>query len=547
MDRSSTVVYQIYPKSFCDASGDGWGDIQGVISRLDYLQELGINCIWFNPMCISPQKDNGYDVQDYRNIDPRYGTMADFEQLVAECRKRGIDIMLDMVFNHTSTKHEWFQKALQGDPKYKAYYIWKKGKGLGVPPNNWQSKFGGPAWEYVPKFDEWYLHLFDVSQADLDWTNPAVRKEMADIVNFWMKKGVHGFRFDVINEISKSSFEDDPNNFDGRQFYTDQPLVHTYLKELNENSFGNDPEAMTVGEMSSTTVKNCSGYAGDDSHELSSVFSFHHLKVDYKDGKKWELQPFDFMQLKHLLNEWQVGMQENHAWNALFWNCHDQPRSVSRFGNDTKYRKESAKMLAAAIHLMRGTPYIYMGEEIGMPNAGFDDISQYRDVESINAYHILQQEGKSEQEILHILNERSRDNARTPMCWDSSEKAGFTTGTPWIPLGKTHKEINVENDRKDPESIFAWYQKLISLRKSMKIIEDGTYVPMLEKHPSVLAYQRIWKNEKLTVLCNFYGTQTQADLDDTAGSEILLTNVHRDSIDAHMTLQPYECLVLYKK
>jgi trehalose-6-phosphate hydrolase len=546
MDRNSTVVYQIYPKSYKDSNGDGWGDIRGVISKLDYLQKLGINCIWFNPMCVSPQRDNGYDVEDYRVIDPRYGTMADFEELAKECKKRGIDIMLDMVFNHTSTRHEWFQKAMAGDPKYKNYYLFRKGKGPGIPPNNWQSKFGGPAWEYVPKFDEWYLHLFDVTQADLNWTNPEVRQEMADIVNFWRSKGVHGFRFDVINEISKESYEDDPNHYDGRQFYTDQPLVHTYLKELNQRSFGQDPEAMTVGEMSSTTVENCAGYAGADSHELSSVFSFHHLKVDYKNKMKWELQPFDFMELKQLLNTWQTGMEERNAWNALFWNCHDQPRSVSRFGDDQKYRKESAKMLAAVIHLMRGTPYIYMGEEIGMPNAGFTDISQYRDVESTNIHDILKKQGKSEEEIMHILAVRSRDNARTPMAWDDSQNAGFTDGTPWIEPGTTYKEINVKNDLSDPDGIFVWYQKLIHLRKTMKIIQDGWYTPLLEDHPSVLAYERTYQNEKMIVLSNFYGKETEVTLpESTDDYDILLTNVHRTEASRTMTLRPYESLVLY--
>ena len=295
MSKKDKIVYQIYPKSYQDSNHDGWGDIQGVISRLDYLKELGINYIWFNPMIVSPQRDNGYDVADYRNFDPRYGTMEDFEQLAVEAKKRGIDIMFDMVFNHTSTAHEWFQRALNGEEKYKNYYIWKKGKGPGVPPNNWQSKFAGSAWEYVEKFDEWYLHLFDVTQADLDWTNPDVRKECADIVNFWRSKGVHGFRFDVINLISKSSYEDDPNNYDGRQFYTDGPKEHEYLKELNLNSFGQDDDHLTVGEMSSTTIENCVQYAGEDCNELDMVFSFHHLKVDYKNQMKWELQDADFM------------------------------------------------------------------------------------------------------------------------------------------------------------------------------------------------------------------------------------------------------------
>lgn len=546
MSKQDKIVYQIYPKSFQDSNHDGWGDIQGVISRLDYLQELGINYIWFNPMLVSPQKDNGYDVKDYRSLDPRFGTMEDFEELVSEAKKRGIDIMFDMVFNHTSTEHEWFQKALAGDEKYKNYYIFKKGKGPGVPPNNWQSKFSGSAWEYVEKFDEYYLHLFDPSQADLDWTNPDVRRECADIVNFWRAKGVHGFRFDVINLISKASFEDDPNNYDGRQFYTDGPREHEYLKELNRNSFGQDQEHLTVGEMSSTTIENCIRYAGDDCEELDMVFSFHHLKVDYHNKMKWELQPVDFMELKQLFNTWQIGMQEGHAWNALFWNCHDQPRSVSRFGNDKKYRKESAKMLACALHMMRGTPYIYQGEEIGMTNAYFTDISQYADVESTNIYDVLIQEGKSKEEVLHILQERSRDNARTPMQWDDSENGGFSDVKPWLQAADSYRSVNVKNDRANEDSVFAFYQKLIRMRKEMPVVQEGLFVPMLEEHPDVFAYQRKWNGETLTCLNNFTDHETSVDLECTDG-EVILSNYDTPHISSHMVLQPYETVVVYQK
>ncbi len=546
MSFQDKVIYQIYPKSFQDTNGDGWGDMQGVIQHLDYLKELGIDYIWFNPMTVSPQKDNGYDVADYRSFDPRFGTMEDFEQLSAECAKRNIGIMFDMVFNHTSTEHEWFQKALEGDEKYKNYYIWKKGKGDGVPPNNWQSKFGNSAWAYVEKFDEWYLHLFDPTQADLNWENPEVRKECVDIVNFWRSKGVHGFRFDVVNLISKSSYEDDPNNYDGRQFYTDGPREHEFLQELNLNSFGQDEDHITVGEMSSTTLENCVKYAGADCHELDMVFSFHHLKVDYKNQYKWELQSMDFMGLKNLFIKWQTGMQDANAWNALFWNCHDQPRSVSRFGDDQKYRKESAKMLATTIHMMRGTPYIYMGEEIGMPNAYFTDIRQYRDVESTNIFEILKSEGKSEEEIYRILQERSRDNARTPMPWDDSEYGGFTTGTPWITMGTTHKEINVADTLKEEDSIFSHYQKLIQLRKTMKIVSIGKYVPMLEDHPSIYAYGREYENERMIVLNNFYGENTEVNLE-LDGYEVLLSNYKDTTVSNHMTLRPYESVVLYKK
>ena len=546
MAKKDKIDYQIYPKSFQDTNHDGWGDIRGVIEHLDYLQELGINYIWFNPMIVSPQRDNGYDVADYRQFDPRYGTMEDFEDLVREAGKRGIDIMFDMVFNHTSTEHEWFKRALAGEEKYKNYYIWKKGKGPGVPPNNWQSKFAGSAWEYVEKFDEWYLHLFDVTQADLDWTNPEVRKECSDIVNYWRAKGVHGFRFDVINLISKWSYDDDPNEYDGRQFYTDGPREHEYLKELNRTSFGQDEEHLTVGEMSSTTIENCVQYAGADSNELDMVFSFHHLKVDYKNQMKWELQDADFMALKKLLSKWQTGMQEADAWNALFWNCHDQPRSVSRFGNDKEYRKESAKMLAAMLHMLRGTPYIYQGEEIGMTNAYFTDIGQYVDVESKNIYDVLLAQGKSREEVLHILQERSRDNARTPMQWDDSENGGFSDVTPWLQCAEGYREINVKKTLQDPDSIFAFYQKLIRMRKEMPVVQEGLFYELLADHEKVFAYERKYENESLICVSNFFAEQTEIDLDLT-GYEVLLGNYSDAQPAAHMVLRPYETVILYKK
>ncbi len=546
MTVKDKIVYQIYPKSFQDSNHDGWGDIRGVIQRLDYLQELGINYIWFNPMTVSPQRDNGYDVADYRTFDPRYGTMEDFEELVREAKKRGIDIMFDMVFNHTSTEHEWFKRAMNGEEKYKNYYIWKKGKAPGVPPNNWESKFAGSAWEYVEKFDEWYLHLFDVTQADLDWTNPDVRKECADIVNYWRSKGVHGFRFDVINLISKKSFEDDPNNYDGRQFYTDGPMEHEYLKELNRNSFGQDEDHLTVGEMSSTTIENCVQYAGADCHELDMVFSFHHLKVDYKNQMKWELQDADFMALKNLLFKWQIGMQEANAWNALFWNCHDQPRSISRFGNDKEYHKESGKMLAAALHMLRGTPYIYQGEEIGMTNAYFTDISQYVDVESTNIYKVLLDKGLSEQEVLHILQERSRDNARTPMQWDDSENGGFSDVKPWLQSADGYHEVNVRKTLQDPDSIFAFYQKLIRMRREMPVVQEGLVVPLLEEHEKVFAYKRRLNDESLICISNFFAEETDIDLD-LGGYEVLLGNYPAPELKNHMTLRPYETLIVYRR
>lgn len=544
MSFKDKVIYQIYPKSFQDSNGDGWGDIQGIISRLDYLKELGVDCLWLNPMTVSPQRDNGYDVANYREIDSRYGTMADFEALIKEADQRGITIMLDMVFNHTSTEHEWFQRALKGEKKYQDYYFFRDGS-PDRAITNWQSKFGGPAWEYVPSIKKWYLHLYDVTQADLNWDNPEVRKECADIVRFWMSKGVKGFRFDVVNLISKATVEeDDPNEFDGRQFYTDGPHVHEYLRELNENSFGQDPSIITVGEMSSTTIENCVKYTGFDAHELSMVFSFHHLKVDYHNQMKWELQEVDFPLLKHLLNSWQVGMQENRAWNALFLNNHDQPRSLSRFGDDKEYRKESATMLATIIHLMRGTPYIFQGEEIGMTNAYFDNIDDYVDVESRNIFSIMKEEGKKEEEIYKILQARSRDNARTPMQWNEEENAGFTSGKPWLKVNENYKQINVEEERNKKNSILSYYKQLIQLRKKMPVIQDGLYEPLYEDHPSLFAYKRTLKDEEIIVLANFYKEKIQLD-EAYEGYRVLLSNVKKEVYDQE--LGSYEVVVLIKE
>lgn len=543
MHFKDKVIYQIYPKSFYDGDYDGKGDFQGVIQKLDYLEYLGIDYIWFNACFLSPQNDNGYDVEDYYKIDPQYGSMQDFEELCLEAKKRNIYIMLDMVFNHTSTRHEWFQKALKGEEKYKNYYIFRKGKTNGKSPINWQSKFGGNAWQYVETFDEYYLHLYDRTQADLNWDNPEVREEMVNVVDFWMNKGVKGFRFDVVNLISKpDTFEDDFEG-DGRRFYTDGPHVHEYLRELNLNSFGKDASCITVGEMSSTSLENCVKYAGEDSNELDMVFNFHHLKVDYRNKDKWSLKPFDFMELKNLFNTWQIGMQENKAWNALFWCNHDQPRVVSRFGNDKNYHEQSAKMLASTIHLMRGVPYIYQGEEIGMTNAYFSDIKKYRDVESLNYYNILKEKGYNEKEVFEILEERSRDNSRTPMQWDDSKYAGFSDITPWIDVIDNYQSINVENNMKDKESILHYYKKLIELRKQYKIIQEGTFVPLLEEDSQMLAYKRMYGNEELIVLNNFYDKEVTIDLN-LQEYELLISNYKENE---RSILRPYETVAYYKK
>ena len=546
-DFRKSTVYQLYPKSFLDTNGDGLGELRGVTEKLDYLQDLGVDYIWLTPFFLSPQNDNGYDVADYRTIDPRYGTMADFEALSRQAQKRGIGLMLDMVFNHTSTRHEWFQKALAGDPRYKKYYIFKKGRPDGMPPTNWESKFGGSAWEYVPQFDEYYLHLFDRTQADLNWDNPEVRSQLQDVVRFWMDKGVRGFRFDVINLVSKGDFLDDRQG-DGRRFYTDGPRIHQYLQELNEATFGRDPEIITVGEMSSTSMENCFQYAGADSHELSMVFSFHHLKVDFMGNEKWVLVPADFQKLKDILFSWQTGMAEHSAWSAVFWCNHDQPRVVSRFGDEGAYWKPSAKMLAGVIHCLRGTPYLYQGEELGMTNAGFTDLRQYRDVESLNHFQILRDKGMSEESAYHILKVHSRDNARTPMQWDSSQNGGFTRGTPWIGVNPNYQTINAAAQTGDPDSIFSYYKSLIRLRKEYGVISQGDFTPLDPQHPCVLAYRRSWKAESLLCVNNFYRKPCTwtcpAELSDY---RVLLSNYPDPRPAPEWHLRPYESVILLKR
>lgn len=419
------VVYQIYPKSFQDTTGNGVGDIQGIIKRLDYLKELGVDVLWLTPIYASPQKDNGYDISDYYSIHHEYGKMEDFDQLLDEAHQKGIKIIMDIVVNHTSTEHEWFKQAASSkDNPYRDFYIWKDGKEDGSEPTNWQSKFGGNAWQYDEKTGQYYLHLFDVTQADLNWENEKLRDEVYKMMKFWFEKGVDGFRLDVINLISKNqNFPDDDGSVapgDGRKFYTDGPRVHEFIHEMNQEVFSKY-NSMTVGEMSSTTLEHCIKYTKPERNELSMTFNFHHLKVDYPNGEKWKIGEMDFHALKQILSKWQVGMNEGGGWNALFWCNHDQPRIVSRYGNDGEYHKESAKMLATTIHMMQGTPYIYQGEEFGMTDPKFTSIDQYRDVESLNMYNILQASGKPEDEILEVLRRKSRDNSRTPVQWNGEK------------------------------------------------------------------------------------------------------------------------------
>ena len=539
--RNSTV-YQIYIKSFCDSNGDGIGDINGIRQKLDYLQDLGVDYLWITPFFRSPMNDNGYDIADYLAINPMFGTMEDVDALIKEAKEHNIQLMFDMVFNHTSTSHEWFQKALTGDPKYMDYYIFRDPVD-GHAPTNWVSKFGGNAWEYVPSLGKYYLHLFDVSQADLNWENPEVREELKNVIRFWKAKGVSGFRFDVVNLISKPDVLEDDFQGDGRRFYTDGPRIHQYLKELVGDT--GIADYMTVGEMSSTSLDNCLRYANPDEKELKMVFSFHHLKVDYKDGQKWALMDPDFNELRRLFIKWQEGMQDGSAWNAVFWCNHDQPRAVSRFGDDKKYWKESAKMLGALIHLMRGTPYIYEGEELGITNPGYTDISQYQDVESTNYYRILmEEEGKTREEALEIIGARSRDNGRTPMQWDGSENAGFTTGTPWLGIPDNHTYINVEDEAKDPDSVLAFYKKLVALRKENEIIADGQIRFTDAGNDNIISYVRTLNGQTLSVFCNLRGTdQSLGETFIAPGGKILISNY--ESADAGKeikidTLRPFE-------
>lgn len=544
-DFSESTIYQIYPKSFYDSNGDGIGDIRGIIEKLDYIKSLGVDYIWSTPFFVSPLKDNGYDVEDYKKINPLFGTMEDVEELIRKAEERGMGLMFDMVFNHTSTQHEWFQKALLGDKEYMDYYIFKDGAPES-PPTNWQSKFGGSAWEYVPFLKKWYLHLFDVTQADLNWENPKVREELKDVIRFWKNKGVRGFRFDVVNLISKPEVFEDDTLGDGRRFYSDGPHIHEFLKELvADTDIG---KLITVGEMSSTSLDNCIRYSNPDEKELSMCFNFHHLKVDYRNGNKWELMKADYRKLKELFEIWQTEMEKQNGWNAVFWCNHDQPRIVSRMGDEKKYWKESAKMFGTCIHLLRGTPYIFQGEELGMTNPGYDDIGQYRDVESIHYYHILLEEGKTQKEALEILGQRSRDNGRSPMQWDSGKYAGFSESEPWIGIPDNHKYINVAAEEKDSDSILNYYRKLVKLRKQYAVIREGTIEFLYQNQTEIFGYKRSLENQELLVINNL--TDEEVVLREPVlcqNYEQLIGNYQQKPLENTLEiLKPYESIVFYK-
>ena len=535
------VIYQIYPKSFQDTTGSGTGDLRGVTLRLQYLKTLGVDALWLTPFYVSPQVDNGYDVANYTAIDPAYGTLDDFDELVAEAKSRGIRIVLDMVLNHTSTQHPWFQASLDPDSPHREFYIWRDGKS-GELPNNWRSKFGGNAWQWHAESEQYYLHLFAPEQADLNWENPVVREELKKVCEFWADRGVDGLRLDVVNLISKDqAFPNDPVG-DGRCFYTDGPRVHEFLQEMSRDVFM-PRDLMTVGEMSSTTLDHCQQYASLAGNELSMTFNFHHLKVDYPGGEKWTLAKPDYVALKALFSHWQQGMH-NRAWNALFWCNHDQPRIVSRFGDEGEYRVPAAKMLAMVLHGMQGTPYIYQGEEIGMTNPHFATIADYRDVESHNMYAERHAQGRDADELLAILASKSRDNSRTPMQWRAETYGGFTTGEPWIGLADNVQDINVEAALKDPDSVFYTYQQLIALCKAEPLLTWGNYQDLLPEHPSLWCYRREWQGQQLWVVANL-SRESQPWQPEAVEGEWDVAMSNYPNVDAQpgaMTLRPFEAV-----
>jgi oligo-1,6-glucosidase len=546
-----SVVYQIYPRSFMDSNGDGIGDIQGIIQKLDYLKLLGVDVIWLSPVYDSPNDDNGYDIRDYQKIMEEFGTMADFDQMLEEVHKRDMKLVMDLVVNHTSDEHEWFVQSKQSkDNPYRDYYVWREGK-EGKEPNNWGSFFSGPAWDYDEATKEYYLHLFAKKQPDLNWEHPALREEVYRMMRFWLDKGIDGFRMDVINMISKQPGLPDGVQGegqlygDGSPFYMNGPRIHEFLKEMNQEVLAHYP-IMTVGEMPGTTPEDAILYTNPERNEVNMIFTFEHMDLDSAPGGKWNLKPLNLVDLKENLAKWQVGLH-NKGWNSLYWNNHDQPRIVSRFGNDQEYRVESAKMLAACLHFMQGTPYIYQGEEIGMTNVKFDSLEDYRDIETLNMYKERSALGYTHEDIMTSIYAKGRDNARTPVQWDASEHGGFTTGTPWIKSNPRYKEINVKSTLENPQSIFYFYQKLISLRKEMDIIVEGDFQLLLKDHPSIFAYERNWKEERLLVLCNFSGEEVEINeeklVNSITNSQMLLSNYEAGT---SATLRPYEVRVLTK-
>ena len=528
------VIYQIYPKSFKDSNGDGIGDINGIISKLDYLEKLGIDAIWLSPVYKSPQDDNGYDIADYQAIDAMFGTLDDMDRLISEAKKHHILFIMDLVLNHTSDEHYWFQEAKKSrDNPYHDYYVWRDNE-EGELPNDMQSVFGGSSWEYVEEVDQYYFHQFSVKQPDLNWDNEAVRHELYDMINWWIDRGVGGFRLDVIDQIAKVPDLKITNN---------GPKLHDYIRELNENTFGKGA-LITVGEAWGANVDNAKLYSNPDGSEFSMVFQFEHIGLDQQEGKeKWDLAPLPFIKLKKVLSKWQEAL-DGQGWNSLFWDNHDLPRIVSRWGNDQEYRKESAKMLAVVLHGMQGTPYIYQGEELGMTNVHYT-IEEYEDLETLNMYHERKKQGYQEEEIMRSIYAKSRDNARTPMQWDATEYAGFTNGTPWLKVNPNYVEINAKDNLEDPDSVFACYQKLIAFRKHYPVFVDGHFNLLLEEDEHFFAYMREDENSEMLVIANFFDQEVNFPLDlNLENYTILYQNYKKDTGNLY---RPYEARIYYKQ
>ena len=547
------VIYQIYPRSFMDSNGDGIGDLKGITQKLDYLKELGVDAVWLSPFYKSPNDDNGYDISDYRGIMEEFGTMEDFDEMQREMHKRGIRLIVDLVVNHSSDEHPWFVESRKSkDNPYRDYYIWREGRD-GKEPNNWGSCFSGSAWKYDAATDMYYLHLFAEKQPDLNWDNPKVRQEVFHMMDWWCKKGIDGFRMDVISMISKDpALPDGPVNGSGYGDYgpyaVNGPHVHEYLQEMNREVLSKY-DLMTVGECSGVTIEEAKKYANQDGRELNMVFQFEHMDLDGGETFKWNDRKINLKELKQVLSKWQTELAGT-AWNSLFWDNHDQPRIVSRLGDDStrEYREASAKMLALCLHMMQGTPYVYQGEELGMTNVPFETLEDFRDIESINAYHELTESGQvSPEDMMRFLRYKSRDNARTPMQWDDSENAGFTEGTPWIMVNPNYKEINAKEQLARPDSVFHFYQKLIRLRKEREIIPYGEYELLLPEDPDLYVYTRALGEHKLLVICNFRKEEKEFTLPegfDPGMGEILIGNYPDRELGETMTLKAYEALAI---
>ena len=548
-----SVVYQIYPRSFCDSNGDGIGDLNGITGKLDYLKELGIDVIWLSPVYKSPNDDNGYDISDYQAIMDEFGTMEDFDRMLATAHEQGIKIMMDLVVNHTSDEHKWFIESRKStDNPYRDYYIWRPAKEDGSLPNNWGSCFSGPAWEYDKTTDMYFLHLFSKKQPDLNWDNPAVRQDVFDMMNWWLKKGVDGFRMDVISLISKEpGLPDKETGINGYATFNvsaNGPHVHEYLQEMRQKAL-NNADTITVGECSGVTLEEAKKYARSDEKELNMVFQFEHMDVDSDEkAGKWTTRKMDLRNLKKILTRWQKGLQDI-AWNSLYWENHDQPRSVSRFGNDSdEYREISAKMLATCIHMMQGTPYVYQGEELGMTNCPFNTLDNFRDLESINAFHELTEQGKmTEEDMMAAIGYKGRDNARTPMQWDDSAYAGFSTTNPWIMVNPNYTKINAKDQVNREDSVFKYYQKLIKLRHESELIVYGTYDLILDDDKDIYAYIRTLGDEKLIVYCNFSENTREVELpEEFVNKKVLISNYSDAKANQKITLRPYEAIVIQK-